>query len=66
MKKIFIVLEDLTEVFVGMASSIYEWIFTIEDRIIVPFHGHNDYVIVKNVYNEAYDQYVTYKAISGL
>lgn len=62
MKKIYIILEDSTEIFVGMAESIYEWILAIHDMVIVPFHGNKNYNIVKNVYNEGYDQYVTYKA----
>jgi len=63
MKKILIVLSTGQEILIGYAESIYEWIKEIEERIIVPFHGHNDYIVVHNVYNEAYDDYVTYKAV---
>jgi len=62
MKKIIIVLEDLTEITVGHANSIYEWILEIQERVIVPFHGRLDYAIVHNVYYEAYDQCVTFKS----
>jgi len=63
MKKIYIILETGVEILIGAANSIYEWILEIEERIIVPFHGHTDYIIVHKVYNEQYDQWVTYKAV---
>jgi len=62
MKKIIIILSDGTERMVGYATSIYEFILEVFEMIIVPFHGHNDYVLVHNVYNPDVDAIVTYKS----
>jgi len=61
MKKIYIVLNDLTEVIVGEAKSLLEYLFLLTGRIIVPFHGHVDYVFIENIYCAEYEQFVTYK-----
>lgn len=62
MKKIYIVLSTGKEMFVGFAESLYEYLLVVHEKPIVPFHGHLDFVLVKNVYNPDVDDYVTYKA----
>jgi len=63
MKKIYIILENGMKEFLGYSDSLYDWFFYAEDRIIVPFHGNSAYALVKNIYNEQYNQFVTYKSV---
>jgi hypothetical protein len=64
MKKIYIVLNNLEEVFLGYSDSLKDWFFHAEKRdVIIPLHGKENYTIIHNMYNDAHDQYVTYKAV---
>lgn len=58
-----VILESGEEIFVGFAISLYEFLFTVYEKAIVPFHGHTDYVLVKNIYNPILDEIVSYKAL---
>jgi hypothetical protein len=61
LKQIFIILEDGMRICVGLAESLYEWFLLAEERVIVPLSGNRDYISVRPIYNEQYDQFVTYK-----
>jgi len=63
MKRIIIILDDCTEITVGYANSIYEWLLGQEDRIVVPFNGNINYELVHNIYYHDLGEFVTYKSI---
>jgi len=63
MKKIYLELADGTKEFLGFAASLYHYLLIIMEKMIVPFHGHDDYTVVHNIYNEDLDMYVTYTSV---
>jgi len=65
MKKIYLILPSGDLRFLGLATSLYDYLLEKKKKVIVPFHGRKDYSLVKNIYSKEHKQYVTYQAIAN-
>lgn len=63
MKKIYIVLDTGEEIFVAHATSLYNYFKATRNKVIVPFNGNLDYILVKNIYYPKLKQFVSYKSV---
>ncbi len=63
MKEIIIILESGEEIACGHARSLFSYFLGTINKVIVPIHGNKGYVLIKNMYHEGLDQYVSYKAV---
>ena len=63
MKKVIIILESGEEIECGYARSLFSYFMGAFNRILVPIQGDKAYVLIKNIYHEELDQYVSYKIV---
>jgi hypothetical protein len=62
MKKIILVLDSGEEIILGHASSLFKFLLNYIGNVIVPIHGNREYTLVKNIYDENHNQFVTYRS----
>ena len=57
-------MESGEEIVLGYSTSLFRYLLNNRKEIIVPIHGNRNYTIVKNIYNDMCDQFVTYKSVA--